>query len=145
MGERGWNLLELLICMALLSLVALLAMPRFQLVERQLDYEAACLVAELRFLQIMSHDHPRDVLWGVPGKPIPGLRMGRNSYVIFSGGTYMMEHNAKYGAHYGYPRDVIYFNQSGETEPLTIRIYLLNSSRQVIVDRVGRIRTAGGS
>ena len=146
MDERGWSLLELLVCGAILALGALLVLPRAaqQMAERQLDYEAACLAAELRFLQDMSRDYPREELWGLSHAVAPELSIETYQYYISADGRNMLKHTAQPGVYYRYPYPTIVFSSSGDAEPMTIEIHLAESSRRVIVDRVGRIRTAGG-
>ena len=146
MDERGWNLLELVVCGAILALGALLVLPRpaQQLAERQLDYEAACLAAELRFLQDLSRDYPREELWGLSRAVMPELSIDTYQYYVYADGRSMLKHKAQPGVYYRYPHPTIVFSPSGDAEPVTIEIHLAESSRRVIVDRAGRIRTAGG-
>ena len=61
MGERGWSFIELLVCAAVLSLLAAAVLPKTAhwLEERRLDSEAACMVAELRLLQEMTRSASR--------------------------------------------------------------------------------------
>ena len=148
MGERGWSFIELLVCAAVLSLLAAAVLPKTAhwLEERRLDSEAACMVAELRLLQEMtrSASRPQDALWGKNTTGVPVMRFTRRSYMIFQGGDFMMEHPAPAQVHYVFPRDELYFQPGGDAEPATIYIYLGATSRRVIVDRVGRLRAAAG-
>ena len=147
MSQRGMSLLELMVCCAILSILAAIVLPRFSVVERsQLDYEAACLVAELRYLQVCSHTvqrmHP-DFLDVPEAENEPSLFMESDQYYIRQGMDIQRRHFLPPSVKLRADRVQFVFGMDGNPAyhiPLTIHLLQAGEERRVIIDSVGRVR-----
>lgn len=147
MNIRGNSLIELLFIIAIVSVFAAITLPKFTTTdEMELDHAALQLAADLRWLQQTSINIPRghEKFPNVSPELIPKMRIRQGQdggcrillgtevikKLLFSKGVMI---NANYTE--------ISFNNDGYiNRPITITLSQHNRYRQVIIDRVGRIR-----
>lgn len=144
MNERGISSVELLVVLLILSVVAGAVLPKIWFFSSfRLDYEAAYLVSELRYLQEFTQTTQR-VLPGfdsLGGEAMPVLTFQSHSYHISQGyiGN-IRRHELSHDITLDTNRGEIWFGRNGDANPTTIRLWQGNEHRTVFIDRVGRIR-----
>lgn len=147
MNEKGNSLIELLFIIAIISVFTTISIPKFTTTdEMELDHAALQLAADLRWLQQTSINIPRghEKFPMVSPELIPKMRiqMGQDGGCrILLGTEVIRKLNFSKGVMINANYTAISFNNDGYiNQPVTITLSQRNRYRQVIIDRVGRIR-----
>ncbi len=156
MKSRGFSYLEVLLVTSMVSILVVIAVPRISqlLVSWQMDYEAACLATDLRYLQELSREERRPL----PGFELPGRSVERPAlFIEFDGtrdGYYIHVPGQKTSCRHICPPGVLMGNGSVYVSmritfeadgsilgPRTIYLYKDHQmERRIIIDQAGRIR-----
>jgi prepilin-type N-terminal cleavage/methylation domain-containing protein len=140
MRNKGFSLIELVVVLAMMSILACMAVPRIgDLSDRQnLDYAAGQLLADLRWLQqagINRGNQPTFSMYFYVVNPC--------GYKIQQGLERLKINTfpAKITCSSNYTSSGIFFQIDGTpNKPGTIFLYNGKETRQVIIDKPGRIR-----
>lgn len=143
MDNRGVTSLELICVLAVISILAMHVLPRMTMLEKsELDYETACLVSDLRWMQQRS----RSVQWmdgrffGTNADRPLLMRITAENYTIDMEKT-IKAHKLPAGIRIYLRQSPIKFSMDGAMlPPQTIQVFNGRESRWIIMDRVGRIR-----
>ena len=143
-NEKGFSLIEIVFVCAILSTLALMAVPRLTAFrnEQRVDAEAAKLTAELRYLQEVSRSTQRihsDFI-SVTAESSPTITFSPTGYYITENGKITRRHTLTDGLTLHLNRSTAQFSMNGDALTLTITLQLGGAVRNVIVDSVGRIR-----
>ncbi|MGL5269574.1 MAG: pilus assembly FimT family protein [Selenomonadaceae bacterium] len=144
MKERGATIIELVCILAIISVLSGYALPRLPgiLDSWQIDYEAACLAADLRWMQERTRSMQRlDVRFEGRGEDDqPQLYIRKGDYRIVMKEK-LREHKFPPGLKMYVNQSRIAFDTEGRMNPpLTILLLQGGKARRVIIDIVGRIR-----
>jgi prepilin-type N-terminal cleavage/methylation domain-containing protein len=143
MKQRGMAAIELLCVMAIISIFAIQALPKVNMLDNlRLDYEVAHFVSDLRWLQqlAMSSQWYDTRFMLAEAKHKVFMRFDQDGYSIESD-IILQEHHFYKGIKMMFPTNSIIFAMDGQMlTPLTIWVYSDKGTRLVIIDRVGRIR-----
>ncbi|ORT99572.1 hypothetical protein D081_1722 [Anaerovibrio sp. JC8] len=144
MADSGNSLIEVLLAAAVIALAVGIAIPSLKYTDRfRLDYEAGLLAKRLQYVKEVSGEMDT---FTVDGRKDCASMPGFN---IKSGGQgYYYHVNSKVKESWELPRDFhitcnraeTFFYKSGEATTCTYILTLKDKSRNVVVDRVGRIR-----
>lgn len=143
MNNKGMTTVELLCILAILSILSGQILPKLTMLEQsKLDYETACLVADLRWMQQRS----RNMQWndlrfaGTNPELQPVLHINSDSYYVVMQKV-VKQHELADGIRIYMNQSTIKFTVDGHmTTPMTLQVRKGADCRLVIIDRVGRIR-----
>ena len=144
MKEHGATIIERVCMLAIISILAVYALPRLPgiLDSWQIDYEAACLAADLRWMQERTRSMQRlDVRFEGRGEDDqPQLYIRKDDYRIVMKEK-LREHKFPPGLKMYVNQSRIAFDTEGRMNPpLTILLLREGKARRVIIDIVGRVR-----
>lgn len=146
MGRRGYGMVGLLIAVFLMSVVAVVAIPRLAGMERamQLDREAARLAAELvRYREtIMTRQPIHQDFAGVDSEVEPKFELFGDGYRIRVGMKAMPFYSLPAGMRMSWSGTAVQFRMTGNAQPMTIYLRVDKEMRYVVIDRVGRVRVS---
>ncbi len=148
MKEEGSSLMELIIVIAIISIVSSITVVTSSVLKRyDLDASAYQLATDLKFVQQLSINTSVEENEFSPAEmdqfPKLSLKVTANCGYIISRGlknikSVTFSKNIKIVGGYS----AIYFNRHGYiNQPITIRLENGEKTRLIIIDRVGRIRT----
>lgn len=147
MNDRGYSFVEILCVLAIVSILATVAIPKFRISdEMELDHTAMQLAADLRWLQQRSKNLVRGQtqFQHAPIELIPQMKILQGvggGYSITLGTTTLKRHTFTRNIRIDGTYAAISFNNDGYiNRPVTILLQQGTIYREVIVDRVGRIR-----
>ena len=141
--EGGFSSLELIILLACLGIMAAAAVPRpYSLISLELDYEAARLAGELRWLQgATQSSHPvHQNFRSLGGIATPVMTLKSHGYSISEGTNNIRPHQCPADMWIDTDRTTILFGRNGNGMPATIRLYYKGQSRTIRIDLAGRVR-----
>lgn len=150
--QAGFAALELLLVCCLMLILAAAALPRFDVLAGvQADYEAACLAADLRYMQELSRQEAyRHEGLAVAKTSVAQLHLsvGIHGYQIMRDGVSspLVAHTCKGDIRMGTGEmgrtGNVSFAADGDIipAPCTIHIWSKKQHRVVIIDQAGRIR-----
>ena len=152
MSKNGFAMLEMLLIAGMLAVLSGIVLPRLDFCRSQrADYEAACLAADLRYLQEISRNE-KSCRPGIPGYEVPSeppyMKVEQHRYSIreLERDHAVREHQAPRDVYFGTEseRDStrIMFSSDGDilNNTRTIHIWMPEQHRAVIIDQAGRIR-----
>lgn len=147
--QKGFAAIEMLIMTIIISIIAVIAIPRFVSFsnEQQLDFEAALLVSDLRYLQEIARTTNRQHMdfIHVKAESQPSITFNTTGYIILKNRSIIRQHTYPAGttvSHTGLSPSTQFpaFGQNGNASAFTITMKLGKATRNVIVDTVGRVR-----
>lgn len=141
-GEEGAGLLELVICLGLVMLLMAAALPRcVQLDKMQLQYEALCLLNDLRYVQTWTHgmDYYHDENYD-SGVPRPAVVVAYGEHYIHQQTRMMNWRRIENGIKMYTNRVNFLFSPRGHSTAGTVIFRKGGWEQKVIVDTVGRVR-----
>ena len=143
MRQDGVSSLELIILLACMSVMAAVAVPKPASVSSlAIDYEAACLMSELRRLQDAAQMTPQLHMdfRSLQGIPTPVMTIGMDGYSISEGTVKVRVHQCPADMRIDTDRRTVFFGRNGNGMPTTIRLLYRGQRRIILIDSVGRVR-----
>lgn len=141
-GEAGAGMLELVVCLGIAVLVMAAALPRcVQLDKMQLQYEALCLLNDLRYVQSWTHgmDYCDDENYD-SRMPRPAVVIAYGEHYIHQQVRVMNRRRVENGVKMYTNRVNFLFSPRGHSTAGTVILRKGGWEEKVIVDTVGRVR-----
>lgn len=154
MNERGFTLVETIVAVSVIGILSAVAMPMLALGMRtaRLDYEAARMATELRYLREMTMNYMpvhSDFEGITVSGATPFMRIKSNGYAINKGTVDIEGHKRELpdfmscGFVSTVTRAEIKFEHDGTVKPpATVKMTGGDETRYIIVDSVGRVRVS---
>lgn len=141
--EAGFSLLELLICVTVISASISLAYVGIKSNdEMSLRYECIRIIGELRMLHNRNQVNYKNAHFTIDRQHADGkfIIKGSNEYYIRKSDNIYIAHTLPKGMTIGMNRSSLEFNSNGTCTNTTITLKKNNRSMYIIIDMAGRIR-----
>ncbi|MGM9540924.1 hypothetical protein [Anaerovibrio sp.] len=141
-AEAGGGMLELVLCLGLAMLLVSSVLPRCVQMDRlQLEYEALCLLNDLRYVQSWSHGMDYCHIENYDKKPVqPSLVISRGEHYVQQQVRVMNWRRVENGMKMYTNRAKFQFSPRGHATAGTVVLRKGGHEQRVVVDTVGRVR-----